>query len=195
VISLKSCKNVNSFLAFFDKGKGSKIVPPHAMVTRLQCLTVCTTKAIDPQSLWSENLRWKREGCHIKLLLPTYSKLRRSLFTLGKCPSRWKLVCDANVVSICWVLMEHINLVLIAIHSTWVVYSRTQNKPCNVQSAKRRCLIDSINCLAFLVKYRPGMISRNGTSLLTRSPVASWIIQMKFKLSLLRILHWRDHYW
>jgi hypothetical protein len=61
----------------------------------------------------------------------------------------WKLVRGAYVAMICWVLRGYINSIFVAIHFTWVAYSRIHYISCDVQSARPCCLKASMNYLAF----------------------------------------------
>jgi hypothetical protein len=73
-ITTEGCKNVKCSFVFFDKAKGNKIVAPPP----IRCwgdgnaiLNICNTRITDRQRLCSGNLRLKKVGCHIELLLLT----------------------------------------------------------------------------------------------------------------------------
>jgi hypothetical protein len=141
--------------------------------------------------LWSESMRWKRCAWHVEVLVPLYFIIWRNLFFPGKYPSRQKTMCGAYVVMIHWVPRGHINLVPVAIHSTWVAYHKVHYISWDVQSVKPRCLKDSINSLAFWVKFQLDMRLINRTSLLCKSRTTSQTLGGKIEL---RIFHWKYQY-
>lgn len=157
MILQKGCKNVRSFLFFFNKAKGGKIIPPpsitcqndnSAMFKYLQHMCDGFAKLMK-QEFEVE------EGC-----LP-YKCLNSIIFRPHKEFVYLRQMAKWMKVGLWWLYYHDplgpkgdINLVPIDIHSTCVAYNRVHYISCNIQSSKPCCL-KKFNQLNILLNQEP----------------------------------------